>query len=126
MRRFPDLCAEQLVMQCHNMVQNRLLNLDEETRSEGVALCLRQATQGMRIMAFRQVRQVANHGGTDATEINGVHAKGLEEMIAFNIAEDHRVTGFRRILLEVKQHRAGLTSRDVEQGVDRLLQRWCQ
>jgi hypothetical protein len=34
----------------------------------------------MRIVAFRQVSEVPNHGGTDATEINRVHPKGLEEL----------------------------------------------
>jgi len=37
------------------MVQNRLLNLDEETGGEGVALLWRKATKRMCIVAFRQV-----------------------------------------------------------------------
>jgi hypothetical protein len=42
-------------------------------------------------------------------------------VIAFNIAEDHSVAGFRGILLELKQHRAALVGRHVEELVEGLL-----
>jgi hypothetical protein len=58
----------------------------------------------VRIVAFGQIGQIPNHGEADPVQIDRSDAQGLQEVIAVNIAENDRRTGFRGIFLELKQH----------------------
>jgi hypothetical protein len=68
----------------------------------------------------------ANQRWTDAIQVNSADGEVTQEVIAFNIAEDHGVARFRRILLELKQHRVALAGRRVEEFIESLLKRRLQ
>src|SRR5439155_1543141 len=74
------------------------------------------------IVAFRDVSEVAKHGWTQTAHVDRVHAELLEDVIALNVAEDHRRARFRGVFFELKQHGA-LTAWHLEEVVDRALQR---
>jgi len=52
----------------------------------------------------------------------GLHPESVQEVIALNIAQEHRRAGLRRIFLELQEHRRSLAAGDLEELIDRLQQ----
>ena len=71
-------------MQGHNVIQNRLMDFDQEAGGQPIAFGFGKATQGMDIVAFGLISEIADHRETDAAKVDGANAEFPQEVIAFN------------------------------------------
>lgn len=72
---FAPFRGQQLVMHGHEIIQKGFVHLDEKTEQKCVASCGGKASQGMDIIAPRELSQVLDDPWTDITQVNLVDAQ---------------------------------------------------
>jgi hypothetical protein len=61
--------GEELIVEGHDVIQNRLVNFHEEAGRERIPFDVGKATKRMRIVPFAQISQIPNHGEADPVQI---------------------------------------------------------
>src|SRR5215510_10899979 len=123
MVRLAHFLREELIMQGHEVIENRLVAFHQKTRHERITFRRGATPQRASIIAFGDISEVAHHGWTHTTHVDRLYAELLKDVIALNVAEDHRRTRFRGVFFELPQHRVALTAWYLEEVVDRAWQR---
>ena len=109
-------------MQRHNMIENGLMDFDQKAGGEGVAFRGGKAAQFTDIVAFGHVGEIPQHRRTEALEVDPANPEVPEEVIAFNVAQDHGITRLGGIFLELEQRGPTGSAGDLQEVIHGPLQ----